>query len=120
AARAGEVGRGFAVVADEVRQLAMHAHQASSAINQVVDSIRQVAEQVTWTMESSRAMASQCVERAEDAALVLQDINQVVEQIKDKNLMIATAAEEQSQVSETISAGLRSIRQDTLRTAENA
>jgi methyl-accepting chemotaxis protein len=120
AARAGEVGRGFAVVADEVRNLARHAHEASGAINQVVDSIRKVADEVTWTMEASRAMANQCVERAEDAAVVLQDINRVVEQIKDNNLMVATAAEEQSQASETISAGLRVIREDTQRTAANA
>ncbi len=120
AARAGEVGRGFAVVADEVRNLARHAHEASAAINQVVASIRAVTGEVTATMVSSRSMAEQCVERAEDAALVLRDINQVVEQIKDKNLMIATAAEEQSQVSETISDGLRAIREDTALTAATA
>src|SRR5690606_32188611 len=120
AARAGEVGRGFAVVADEVRSLARHAHEASGAINQVVDSIRVVAGEVTATMVSSRSMAQQCVERAEEAALVLREINQVVEQIKDKNLMIATAAEEQSQVSETISDGLKAIREDTALTAASA
>jgi len=120
AARAGSVGRGFAVVAEEVRNLAHHAHEASEAINQVVDAIRDVAAQVTATMESSRNMTIQCVDKAEDAAVALREISQVVEQIKDKNLMIATAAEEQSQVSETISGGLQAIREDTLKTTDNA
>ena len=120
AARAGSVGRGFAVVAEEVRNLAHHAHDASEAINQVVDEIRSVAAQVTAFMESSRGMTVQCVDKAEDAAVALQDISQVVEQIKDKNLMIATAAEEQSQVSETISEGLQAIREETLKTTDNA
>src|SRR5690606_39281487 len=118
--RAGSVGRGFAVVAEEVRNLAHHAHDASEASNQVVDEIRSVAAQVTASMESSRGMTVQCVDKAEDAAVALQDISQVVEQIKDKNLMIATAAEEQSQVSETISEGLQAIREETLKTTDNA
>jgi len=120
AARAGSVGRGFAVVAEEVRNLAHHASEASEAINKVVEEIRSVATQVTSSMESSRGMTVQCVDKAEDAAVALQEISQVVEQIKDKNLMIATAAEEQSQVSETISGGLQAIREDTLKTTENA
>ena len=38
AARAGDQGRGFAVVADEVRKLAQNTKEATTSINQIIDS----------------------------------------------------------------------------------
>ena len=47
AARAGESGRGFAVVASEVKQLAHRTAQATSSVQQGLDSIRVAAERIT-------------------------------------------------------------------------
>nr|WP_285903167.1 methyl-accepting chemotaxis protein [Alkalimarinus sediminis] len=113
AARAGESGRGFAVVADEVRKLAIHAQEATDQIQTVVSSIKQATTNINQTMENSRAQADECVNAAEGAASSIEEINDIVTQVTDKNMLIAAAAEQQSQTSDEINSSIQLIQDDT-------
>jgi methyl-accepting chemotaxis protein len=113
AARAGESGRGFAVVADEVRTLAQHAQNSSEKIQQVVSAIRGVTADIIQVMNKGLVTAEESVDGAARAVTVFSQIRSLTDSIKSSNLMVAAAAEEQSQTSYTVSQNLNSIREST-------
>jgi len=109
AARAGEQGRGFAVVADEVRTLASRTQDSTSEIQAMIERLQSGTEQAVSVMETSRTHAVSSVQQAVCANEVLEEINNAVQQIADMNLHIATAAEEQSVVTEDINRSVINI-----------
>ena len=113
AARAGESGRGFAVVADEVRSLAQHAQDSSEKIQDVVSAIRQVTSDIIKVMGKGLLTAEESVEGAARAVTLFAQIRQLTDSIKSSNMMVAAAAEEQSQTSYTVSQNLTSIKEGT-------
>jgi len=102
AARAGEQGRGFAVVADEVRTLAQRTQQSTSEIETLIDDLQGGAEQAVHVMKQSQSRAGISVEKAQQTGESLYSITSAVETISSMNTQIATAAEQQSVVSEEI------------------
>ncbi|KRP51211.1 methyl-accepting chemotaxis protein [Pseudomonas poae] len=110
AARAGEAGRGFAVVADEVRALAHRTQKSTQEIEQMVSSIQAGTGNAVSSMNQTSAQASQTLEMANGAGKVLGDITDSLSQINERNMMIATAAEEQAQVAREVDRNLVSIR----------
>lgn len=74
AARAGEQGRGFAVVADEVRQLAGRTSKAAEEIVGVVQKNQTLAKTAVNSMASSRQLAEQGLDLANEAGVVIVDI----------------------------------------------
>ncbi|MDH5302392.1 MAG: HAMP domain-containing methyl-accepting chemotaxis protein, partial [Gammaproteobacteria bacterium] len=109
AARAGEQGRGFAVVADEVRILAQRTQQSTEEIEAMISSVQSGTADAVSAMSLSRDLASTSVEHARNCGLALDNITQVVAQINNMNLQIATAAEEQARVAEEVSANVCTI-----------
>ncbi|MFJ5299777.1 methyl-accepting chemotaxis protein [Pseudomonas sp. NPDC088368] len=110
AARAGEAGRGFAVVADEVRALAHRTQQSTSEIERMIGSIQGGTEKAVNSMRSSTERAESTLNIAKGAGVALDTINTAVVEINERNLVIASAAEEQAQVAREVDRNLVNIR----------
>jgi methyl-accepting chemotaxis protein len=120
AARAGESGRGFAVVADEVRALAYRTQQSTQEIEQMVQGMRTGSTQALDSMQASSSRATSTLALAERAGEALQTITASVHQIHERNLVIASAAEEQAQVAREVDRNLVNIRDLSVRSAAGA
>ncbi|MEA1029812.1 methyl-accepting chemotaxis protein [Pseudomonas sp. N-137] len=120
AARAGESGRGFAVVADEVRALAYRTQQSTQEIEQMVQGMRSGATQALDSMQASSSRAARTLAMAERAGEALQTITASVNEIHERNLVIASAAEEQAQVAREVDRNLVNIRDLSVRSATGA
>ena len=120
AARAGEQGRGFAVVADEVRTLAQRSQESTEEIQTIVERLQSTAESAVSAMTRSKTGTEKNVEQSRQAAATLHSIIDAVSKIKDMNLSIATASEEQAAVSTEINNSVKNINEVTAETAQNS
>lgn len=120
AARAGEAGRGFAVVADEVRALAHRTQQSTSEIERMISSIQSGTEHAVDSMRNSTERAESTLNIARGAGISLEAINSAVIEINERNLVIASAAEEQAQVAREVDRNLVNIRDLSVQSSTGA
>jgi methyl-accepting chemotaxis protein len=109
AARAGEAGRGFAVVADEVRALAHRTQASTREIEQMIAAIQGVPKRAVG-MQQSDARARSTLDGAHAAGAALEAIAGAIGQINERNLVIASASEQQAQVAREVDRNLTTIR----------
>jgi len=120
AARAGEAGRGFAVVADEVRALAHRTAQSTQEIEKMVAGIQNGTGEAVSSMQQSNQRTQSTLELARAAGVALEQITQSIHQINERNLVIASASEEQAQVSREVDRNLVNIRDLATQSAAGA
>nr|WP_024306363.1 methyl-accepting chemotaxis protein [Pseudomonas sp. P818] len=120
AARAGDHGRGFAVVADEVRALAQRTQQSTGEIEQMISAIQTETEQAVATMNASMERADSTLELAQSAGDALGTITDAIATINERNLVIASASEQQAQVAREVDRNLVNIRDLSLQSSAGA
>ncbi|MGH8437765.1 MAG: methyl-accepting chemotaxis protein [Pseudomonas sp.] len=120
AARAGDAGRGFAVVADEVRALAHRTQQSTREIEQMIQGIQQGTERAVEGMQQSNDRAQSTLEGAHAAGAALEEIAAAISLINERNLVIASASEQQAQVAREVDRNLTNIRDLALQTSAGA
>ncbi|MDP9940354.1 methyl-accepting chemotaxis protein [Ectopseudomonas alcaliphila] len=120
AARAGDAGRGFAVVADEVRALAHRTQQSTQEIEQMIGGIQSGTDRAVSAMQNSNGRARSTLEVAQAAGVALEQITQAISSINERNLVIASASEEQAQVAREVDRNLVNIRDLSLQTSAGA
>jgi len=120
AARAGEAGRGFAVVADEVRALAHRTQQSTAEIEQMITGIQSGTERAVTAMHTSQDRANGTLEVAQSAGQALEVIAEAITSINQRNLVIASASEEQAQVAREVDRNLVNIRDLAMQTSAGA
>ncbi len=120
AARAGEAGRGFAVVADEVRALAHRTQNSTREIEQLIQHIRQGTTQAVNSIEASTSLADNTVAMANKAGDAFEQICQSISHINERNLLIATASEQQAHVARDVDRSLVAIKDLAVQTSAGA
>lgn len=106
AARAGKAGRGFAVVADEVRALAHSTAQSTEEIEIMVAGIQSGTTEAVLSMSRNSDRTQSTLELANAAGDSLTQITESISQSNERNLVIASASEEQAQVSREVDRNL--------------
>ncbi|WP_330214272.1 methyl-accepting chemotaxis protein [Pseudomonas sp. AM8] len=120
AARAGEQGRGFAVVADEVRALAHRTQTSTVDIEKMIGEVQAGADGAVAAMNKSLTWANNTQTLAQNAGQALERITASVASINERNLVIASASEEQAQVAREVDRNLLNIQDLSTQTAAGA
>lgn len=120
AARAGEQGRGFAVVADEVRALAARTQASTGEIEGMINSVQTSADQAVRAMGKSQSLVTDTQTLAQATGEALEQIAEGISQINERNMVIASASEEQANVAREVDRNLVNIQDLSTQTAAGA
>jgi methyl-accepting chemotaxis protein len=110
AARAGEQGRGFAVVADEVRKLAERTTRATTDIRVMIESVQSEARDAASVMENGMQGVEEGLRLAEETASDHSGIHEIVERLLETIESVSRSTREHSEGArkvETVTTGMK-------------
>lgn len=113
AARAGDLGRGFAVVADEVRALAGRTQASTQEIQAMIQRLQHSTSTASESIQRSLTKGDTSVQMVLETSQALSTIDKQVSTVNQQGMQIAAAAEEQTQVIESMSKSMHIIAQAT-------
>lgn len=120
AARAGEAGRGFAVVADEVRSLSKRTHDSTQEIASMIKQLQEESSHCVSVMSQTNKTADVGVEKINETASSLIEIQQQVAQIFELNSKTFEHIEEQNNLTEKVCESVSQIADQSNNTANSA
>ncbi len=109
AARAGEQGRGFAVVADEVRNLAKRSQESTVEIANILSRLSTSAEKTKGDMAASTEKRAAALEAMGEIRNLIGSTSSTIENLANMNILVATAATEQSAVIDDVAETVNNI-----------
>ncbi|MCP5013694.1 MAG: HAMP domain-containing protein [Ketobacter sp.] len=109
AARAGEQGRGFAVVADEVRSLAQRTQTSTTEIQKIIENLQSGTVKVVNAVGNGLESSKECISTAKEANDTLLKVVDYASRINQMSNQIASAVDEQSQVTQEIALSTQKI-----------
>jgi methyl-accepting chemotaxis protein len=109
AARAGEQGRGFAVVADEVRSLSSRTQQATVDIQEKIQGLSKAADAAVQQVNQSNANATLSIDLVKETATELNNVQQLVDDIRTLSDAIDSLAGQQNKAVGGIETSVNSI-----------
>ncbi|WP_263147522.1 methyl-accepting chemotaxis protein [Pseudomonas sp. RIT-PI-AD] len=120
AARAGDHGRGFAVVATEVRTLAQRTQESTGNIQQMIANLQLGSDRATDAMQETLGKVQASADSVVRTGQHLIEIAEGVTNISDRNIQVASAAEEQSLVAEEINRNVNDINELVIQVSAGA
>lgn len=120
AARAGESGRGFAVVADEVRTLSLRTQESTQEIEKMIEQLQSEARRAVDSMSHAQHIAEEGMERVNQAAEALHQMNSQVERMSSLNDETLSRMHGQVSVGRKVSQGIASISEHSYNTSLSA
>lgn len=109
AARAGEQGRGFAVVADEVRSLSQRTQASTEEIQGMISKLRKSSDHAMKSMSNSKEMTDVTTDLVVKNAEMVETIFASIDRLNMVISQVATAAEEQTHVSDDINRNVHDV-----------
>lgn len=119
AARAGDAGRGFAVVADEVRNLASRTMSSTAEVQAMIERLQIGSDQAVQVVSNSMKNTLISIENVQEMDAKLTGIIEAIHNIDEYAQQIASATEEQTQVSYGLNQSIHSINGIAEQTANN-